>query len=29
MSFMNDETIAFAYPLTEHAIFSLKAMTPV
>lgn len=27
MSFMNDETIAFAYSLTEHAIFSLKTMT--
>lgn len=29
MSFMDDETIAFAYSLTEHAIFSLKTMTPV
>jgi len=29
MSFMNDETIAFVYLLTEHAIFSLKTMTPV
>ena len=27
MSFINDETIAFAYSLTEHAIFSLKSMT--
>ena len=26
---MNDDTIAFAYSLTEHAIFSLKTMTPV
>lgn len=24
---MNDDTIAFAYSLTEHAIFSLKSMT--
>ncbi|KAF9647158.1 hypothetical protein BDM02DRAFT_3170498 [Thelephora ganbajun] len=29
MSFMNDDMIAFAYSLTEHAIFSLKTMTPV
>lgn len=29
MSFMNDETIAFAYSLTEHAIFSLKTMALV
>ena len=29
MSFLHDETIAFAYSLTEHAIFSLKTMTPV
>ena len=29
MSFMNGETIAFAYSLTEHAIFSLKTMTLV
>ena len=29
MSFMNDDTIAFAYSLTEHAIFSLKTMVPV
>ena len=29
MSFMNDDTIAFAYSLTEHATFSLKTMTPV
>jgi hypothetical protein len=26
---MNNDTIAFAYSLTEHAIFSLKTMTPV
>lgn len=26
---MNDDTIAFAYSLTEHAIFSLKTMAPV
>ena len=26
---MNDDTIAFAYSLTEHAIFSLKTMTTV
>jgi len=25
---MNDDTIAFAYSPTEHAIFSLKTMTP-
>ena len=24
--FTNDETIVFAYPLTEHAMFSLKTM---
>ena len=29
MSFMNDEMIAFAYSLTEHAIFSLKTMALV
>lgn len=29
MTFMNDDTVAFAYSLTEHAIFSLKTMTPV
>jgi len=28
MSFMNDDTIAFAYSLTEFAIFSFKTMTP-
>ena len=26
---MNDDTIAFAYSLTEHSIFSLKTMTSV
>ena len=26
---MNDNTIAFAYSLTEHATFSLKTLTPV
>jgi hypothetical protein len=29
MSFMNADTVAFAYSLTEHAIFSLKTMTTV
>lgn len=29
MTFMNDDTIAFAYSLTEHAVFSLKTMAPV
>jgi hypothetical protein len=29
MTFMNDDTIAFAYSLTEHAIFSLKTLVPV
>ena len=29
MCFMNDDMIAFAYSLTEHAIFSLKTMTSV
>jgi hypothetical protein len=29
MTFINDETIAFAYSLTEHAIFSLKTKAPV
>lgn len=29
MCFMNDDTIAFAYSLTEYAIFSLKTLTPV
>jgi len=26
MPFINDETIVFAYSLTEHAVFSLKTM---
>lgn len=29
MTFMNDETIAFAYSLNEHAVFSLKTLTLV